>query len=150
MAIFWSANESHGNFALKSACLPQVLPLLEMGDVHWVVLQRGHQMKLWLADERSASATNVLQPLSVDDTTSLLAQLDGAVVVDTAVAHIAASLGVPTMLLLGGSACWRWETFSHGTPWYPSMRLFRPATIGDWAGAVSDVAAALAGDQAAS
>lgn len=137
VALFWSANESHGNFALKSACLPHVLPLLAMTDVHWVVVQRGHQMRLWLEQEDHASATNVVQPLTVDDTAALLAQLDAAVVVDTAVAHLAGALGVPTFILLGGAACWRWESFDHATPWYDSVRLIRQPALGDWDGAVT-------------
>ena len=100
-------------------------------------------MRLWLADPGSESATNVIDPLTVDDLSGLLAQLDGAIVVDSAVAHIAASLGVPTWLLASAAACWRYESFAQFTPWYPAMRLFRQPKLGDWDGAVRNICAAL-------
>ena len=39
---------------------------------------------------------------------------------------------------------WRWLLGRDDSPWYPSLRLFRPAFAGDWAGVVGQVAAALA------
>jgi hypothetical protein len=142
-AIFWSANESPGNFAVKSACLPHVLPLLLREDVHWIVIQRGHQMKLWLDDPRHKGATNAVSRLSIDQMASLLAQVDGAVVVDSSVAHVAAALGTPTYLLASRAACWRYEQCESRTPWFESMRLFRQPALGDWNGAVDALGKAL-------
>jgi predicted O-linked N-acetylglucosamine transferase (SPINDLY family)/ADP-heptose:LPS heptosyltransferase len=39
---------------------------------------------------------------------------------------------------------WRWLLGRDDTPWYPSMRLFRQPSAGDWDGVVSAVRAALA------
>jgi hypothetical protein len=37
----------------------------------------------------------------------------------------------------------RWELHREDSPWYPSIRLFRQSTAGDWAGVVSRVKEAL-------
>jgi hypothetical protein len=58
-------------------------------------------------------------------------------------AHLAASLGRPTWLLLKREADWRWGSGRADTPWYPSMRLFRQPGAADWAGCVDQVAGRL-------
>lgn len=63
--------------------------------------------------------------------------------VDTAVAHLAASLGTPTWLLLAANPDWRWLLARADTPWYPAMRLFRQPRPGDWAAVLAAVAAEL-------
>ncbi|WP_168226305.1 hypothetical protein [Bradyrhizobium sp. SK17] len=51
---------------------------------------------------------------------------------DSAVAHLAGSMGKPVWLLLGHVAHWLWLLDRTDSPWYPSMRLFRPRGEGDW------------------
>jgi hypothetical protein len=34
--------------------------------------------------------------------------------------------------LLPFSPDWRWLMYRDDTPWYPSMRLFRQKSVGDW------------------
>jgi len=63
--------------------------------------------------------------------------------VDTAVAHLAASLGIDTWLLNRFDSCWRWGLKGETTPWYPSMRIFRQPVHGDWASVIGAVAAEL-------
>ena len=78
------------------------------------------------------------------ETAAVLRQLDLLVTVDTAVAHLAGALGVPTFLLLRYTSDWRW--FDRGTtsPWYPSFTLFRQHAPNRWERALEDLAAALA------
>lgn len=68
------------------------------------------------------------------DTAAVLANLDLLISVDTAVAHLAGAMGVPCWLLLRHSGEWRWLREREDSPWYPSLRLFRQPTPGDWAG----------------
>lgn len=74
----------------------------------------------------------------------IVAGLDAVVAVDTAVAHLAASLGKPTFVLLPArNSDWRWMRERADSPWYPSARLVRQAAPGDWSAALAGLQAAL-------
>jgi hypothetical protein len=66
------------------------------------------------------------------DTAAILTHLDLLITVDTAVAHLAGAMGRPVWVLIPFIADWRWGLRRADTPWYPSMRLFRQTTAGQW------------------
>jgi hypothetical protein len=66
------------------------------------------------------------------DTAAAMANLDIVITVDTAIAHLAGALGKTTWLLLPYAPDWRWLLDRSDSPWYPTMRLFRQSTPGDW------------------
>ncbi|NJM28085.1 MAG: glycosyltransferase family 9 protein [Pseudanabaena sp. RU_4_16] len=68
------------------------------------------------------------------DTAAIIAQMDLVITVDTAVAHLAGSLGKPVWVMLPFAADWRWMLGREDSPWYPTMRLFRQRQNGDWEG----------------
>jgi hypothetical protein len=45
-------------------------------------------------------------------------------------------MGKPVWILLPHLADWRWMEDSESTPWYPSARLLRQASAGDWTGPI--------------
>jgi hypothetical protein len=80
----------------------------------------------------------------MQETAELIAGLDLVVSVDTAVAHLAASMGKPTWVLLSAiKTDWRWGRQGETTPWYPSARLFRQREPGEWMRVVDEVRRAL-------
>ncbi len=62
------------------------------------------------------------------------------ITVDTMAAHLAGALGRPVWTLLPYEADWRWMLDREDTPWYPTMRLFRQKTRGEWGPEVSRLA----------
>ena len=62
----------------------------------------------------------------------VVAMLDLVVAVDTSVAHLAGAMGRVTALLVPFSPDWRWLLDRDDSPWYPTMRLFRQSSTGDW------------------
>ncbi|MEQ9326671.1 MAG: tetratricopeptide repeat-containing glycosyltransferase family protein [Rhodospirillales bacterium] len=77
------------------------------------------------------------------DLARIVAGLDLVIAVDTAVAHLAGALGRPCWLLLPYLPDWRWGLEGDSTPLYPSLRLFRQDSPGDWEGVLDRVASAL-------
>jgi ADP-heptose:LPS heptosyltransferase len=76
----------------------------------------------------------------LQETAEIIAGLDLVVTVDTAVAHLAGSLGKPTWVLLPAHGCdWRWLRDRLDSPWYPSVRLYRQAAPGGWSEVVAAV-----------
>ena len=73
------------------------------------------------------------------DTAHVMQQLDLVISVDTAVAHLAGALGLPTWLLLPFDADFRWLRRRSDSPWYPEMRLFRQNQRGDWSSVIAEL-----------
>jgi Glycosyltransferase family 9 (heptosyltransferase) len=66
------------------------------------------------------------------DTAAVMENLDLIITSDTAVAHLAGALGRPVWTVLQKVPDWRWFLDRSDTPWYPTMRLFRQRSFGDW------------------
>ncbi len=78
------------------------------------------------------------------DTADLIAGLDAVITVDTAVAHLAGSLGKPVHILLPAVRTdWRWLRNRSDSPWYPSARLYRQREPGQWHEVIDEVLRAL-------
>ncbi len=73
-----------------------------------------------------------------------LLQMDLVISVDSAVAHLAASLGLPTWLLMPEPSPWIWPSRGSETPWYPSLRIFRQALPADWTNPNAEIVRLLA------
>ena len=74
---------------------------------------------------------------------AVIAMLDLIISVDTSVAHLAGAVGKPVALLLPFSPDFRWMLDHDDSPWYPTMRLFRQTTLGDWDSVIARVRDAL-------
>lgn len=77
------------------------------------------------------------------DTAACMANLDLVITIDSAGAHLAGAIGVRTWTLLPYGADWRWLQNRSDSPWYPTMRLFRQESRGDWPAVIVSVADAL-------
>jgi hypothetical protein len=65
--------------------------------------------------------------------------LDLVITSDTVIAHLAGAMGVPVWVGLPLVPDWRWQLRRSDSPWYPSMRLFRQKSLGNWAGVFAEM-----------
>jgi len=132
--ICWAGNPFYGNDEQRSMPLAYIAPLLDRPDVEWYSLQVGERAG---DADRYPTIRRPWPPLvNFGETADLIAELDVVVSVDTAVAHLAGYLDIPTYLMVPCIADLRWG-LGDRTPWYPSVRIIRQSSAGDWAGVVS-------------
>ena len=92
-------------------------------------------MDVELLGDEIASATS-----GFDEIAAVMANLDLVISVDSAVAHLAGALARPVWTAIRRQPEWRWLEARTDSPWYPTMRLFRQAEIGDWTGVIAGMA----------
>jgi tetratricopeptide (TPR) repeat protein len=134
--IAWAGNPLHPDDQLRSLSSEFLAPLADLPGVRFFSLQKGQTPPPWMTD---------LSPDLNDfaDTAAAAANLDLVIAVDTAVAHLAGAMGRPVWTLVAHAPDWRWLLHSSSTSWYPTMRLFRQETPGDWPGVIDRVASEL-------
>ena len=125
VGLVWSGNPRHPRDRARSMPFSALAPILD-ADATFVSLQKDPR-----ADDRPAllARTDIIDPTAdltdFVETAALVSCLDLVITVDTSVAHLAATLGRPTWIMLPYLADWRWLRDRDDSPWYPSARLFR-------------------------
>ncbi len=147
VGLNWQGNPDHQADVFRSIPLRHFEPLADIDGVDLISLQAGHgvqQVRQWAGASSLMTLANVDQSGGAFmDTAAIIRSLDLVVTSDTAIAHLSAALGVPTWIVLGFVPDWRWLLHRADSPWYPSVRLFRQASMGDWQGVFQHVRRAL-------
>lgn len=138
IGLRWAGNPSHTNDFSRTIPPKYLLPLLDRQQAHFYSLQTE---RLELHHENLTDFTSDLTDFF--ETAALVANLDLIISVDTAVLHLSGALAKPTWALIPFGPEFRWLQNRSDSPWYPTMRLFRQKSLHDWAGVISEVAAAL-------
>jgi tetratricopeptide (TPR) repeat protein len=148
VGIVWQGNRHHQWDHFRSFPVEHFAALAEVPGVRLVSLQKGpgaDQLRRLagrfpvteLDSERDAASAAFM------DTAAVMKGLDLVVTADTSIAHLAGGLGVPVWVALSAVSDWRWLLKRSDSPWYPTMRLFRQTTLGDWEGVFERMAGAL-------
>ncbi len=104
----------------------QLKQLLELDCCEWWSMQGPESCGLPSAHLRQVTTGGLLEFAAA------IQNLDLLITVDTLAAHIAGAMGKPVWVLLKKEADWRWLRGRADSPWYPSMRLIRQTSTGDW------------------
>ena len=148
IGIAWRGSPKHPADRMRSISLAEFAPLAQVPGVQLFSLQKGAGTDELPAQAARLNAVDLGSQLDETtgafvETAAVLQNLDLLVACDTAIVHVAGALGVPVWLALNNSPDWRWLTSRDDAPAYPTMRLFRQRSFGDWPGVFARLANAL-------
>jgi hypothetical protein len=133
VGLAWAGNPRYKADRQRSVALKTLLPLLRIPGITWISLQKSEA-----AAQLSALPSDLFvwdgasEDRDLAETAALVATLDLVVTTDTSIAHLAGAMAKPVWILLPHLSDWRWMQQLETTPWYPTARLFRQPTPGDW------------------
>ena len=144
IGLVWAGRPEHRRDRDRSLALSALAPLSIAGATFFS-LQKGPAA----AQAKSPPPGMVLHDLGDElgdfaDTAAAMSALDLIITVDTSTAHLAGAIGRPVWVLLAQPPDWRWFLDREDSPWYPTARLFRQPSRGEWKPVVERVAAELA------
>ncbi len=131
VGLCWSGNPLHKNNHNRSMSLEDFYELISL-PFEYHSLQKGmtHEEQKLIKNSDVIDHQDSLKDFS--DTASLIKMMDVVISVDTVIAHLAAALGKKTCLLLPDKSSFLWMNERKDSPWYPSIKIFRQSTLGDW------------------
>jgi Flp pilus assembly protein TadD len=134
IGIAWQGNPEHTMDRWRSFPLSQFGPLARLPGVRLVSLQTAHGLDQLTAPDRKFPVIDLPGRRGRDfmETAAIMSHLDLVITPDTAVAHLAGALGLRVWVAVCTLGEWRWPAGREDTPWYPTMRLFRQSTLGQW------------------
>jgi Flp pilus assembly protein TadD len=148
VGIAWQGNPQAPFDSERSIPLSSFEPLTLVPGVRLISLQKGFGSEQLAAVADSWNVVDLGSRLDANggaflDTAAIMQHLDLVITSDTAMSHLAGALGVPAWVALTKVPDWRWLLDREDSPWYPTMRLFRQRTLGDWEGVFEKMAAEL-------
>lgn len=137
IGVAWAGNPNYRADHERSTRLETLLPLLKTSGIQWISLQKGEAASQIAEIQASLPVDCTLYDGCSEDrdfaeSAALIANLDLVIATDSAVAHLAGALGKPLWLILPWQSDWRWMQDCVATPWYPTARLFRQSSSGEW------------------
>lgn len=137
VGLVWAASDWDRSRSIPPALME---PLLRVDEVRFFSLQQGEAAHDALSMRLVALSRHTGD---IAAAAAAMLALDLVISVDAMAAHLAATLGRPTWLLLKHDADWRWMRGRGDSPWYPAMRLFRQPAPGDWRSVIAAATRAL-------
>ncbi len=139
IGLVWSGATGHRNDHNRSIALQRLSPFFDL-DVEYHSLQveyRNGDQEMLASTGRIVDHSNDIADYS--DTAALIEHMDLVITVDTSVAHLVGALGKPVWIMLPHVPDWRWLLDREDSPWYPTARLFRQPSHGDWDSVIKSV-----------
>ena len=135
VGISWRGGAPSTRRSVRSIPLQMWAPVLTLQDVDFVSVQYSDCAEE-IAQVRSTLGVAITHwPQAIDDydeTAALVAALDLVISVQTAVVHLAGALGQRVWALISAVPEWRYGAAGDVMPWYPSVKLIRQQTLGEW------------------
>lgn len=143
VGVSWQGGSHLSRSPLRSIPLPQWLPILGTEGARFVSLQYGDAAPA-LDEFASRHGTRIAHWQEAiedyDETAALVSALDLVISVQTAIVHLAGALGRRAWVMVSYCPEWRYGFAGENMPWYPSVRMFRQPSFGEWQPVIAAVA----------
>jgi tetratricopeptide (TPR) repeat protein len=146
IGISWSGNSLHKNNHNRSMFLEDFSELLSL-PFEFYSLQKEvpHEDLEILNNSKLIDHQNSL--IDFSDTASLVKMMDIVISIDSVIAHLGGSLGKKTFLLLPEKSSFLWMDKRNDSPWYPTIKIFRQLSLGNWDNCIKDIIRELKAEQ---
>ncbi len=125
----------------RSAGADEIDALAELHEIDWINLSVDARPERDSLKRRLPNLTDLAsEMMDFEASAALIANLDVVVSIDSVIAHLAAALGKPVLLLCPTIADWRWKIGEVCSPWWPTVELFTSERPGDFSNAIEAVA----------
>jgi hypothetical protein len=156
IGIAWQGNPKNRIDRWRSFPLHHFAPIAGLPGVRLISLQKGQgtEQLAQLAGRFPIAVLPDCGPGEGDrrdflDTAAIMSLVDLIIAPESAVGHLAGSLGVRAWVPLPAVTDWRWLLDRDDSPWYPSITLFRQESPGDWEAVFRKMAGRLRAELAA-
>ncbi len=138
IGINWQGNKNYKHDSQRSIPLNLFEPLFKVKGVKFINLQKGDGVEQ--IKEFNLKNNLLLSELEIDnsknifeDTLGIIKNLDLIITIDSALAHLSATMGKKTWILLKNpTPHWVWFLNSLSSPWYKEVTLYRQKKMNDW------------------
>jgi tetratricopeptide (TPR) repeat protein len=145
VGLAWAGNPRFMEDRTRSMKVDDLAPLGAVRGVKFYSLQKGVAAEQAKNPPPGLELTDLAPGLNdFADTAAVMSLMDLIITTDTSVPHLAGALARPVWVMLQFVPDFRWLLGREQSPWYPTMRLFRQKSPGDWNELVGRVAQALA------
>lgn len=135
--LSWTSNNLQTGSS-KSIGLQKLRPILELPNVQFVNLQYGDTAE----EQRNSFEATGIDILNFEDIdnlndidrlSALISACDVVLTVSNSTAHLAASIGKRTIVMLAHhTPLWYWHSGHESSPWYPTVSIIRQSSAGCW------------------
>ncbi len=135
LGVMWSGSVTYRANQKRSFSHQRFLELCDIPDLQMFSLYKGPLLDAFNTDGTSSIIIDAAgDDRDFADSAALMQELDLVVSMDSAIVHIAGSLGINVWNLLHSEPYWLYVPYPTHTPWYPSMRLISQDEPGGWDG----------------
>lgn len=133
IGVMWSGNARFPDNHKRACDHRQFLKFADIPNVQMFSLYQGPLMDAYEADGTSTIILNSAKSeKDFADSAAFMQSMDLIISTDSAVVHVAGSLGLPIWNLLHYETFWFYGPERGKTKWYPSMRLVHQKRPRDW------------------
>jgi len=142
VGLSWRGGSGPLDQFARTIPIREIDTLLETEEAVFVSLQHHHEIDSIALSKRHRNFVHdeKIDPLGdIDAFAAQVAAMDVVISVVNTTANLSGALGVRTLCLIPRTAQWWWGVEGSSIPWYPSMRLIRQTTPGQWGDEMREV-----------